>query len=196
MIFAKKSVKWYFVYEHYLNFMKQELLNEREIAFLTGFRAKELEKQKRKFIKRKKNHLHNEKLHCFFNSLDVEYSHKIFDIKFYSTFTFYLYLYLKANVKIFTYEGMPDYFRLALSQDVNFSKIARLAGVSRSSVRKAYDELIEVGMIIETPHIAPQHLSTRTCMVFNDFYIHSYNRRTGKVEFTTDLKNNFFNEGK
>lgn len=172
--------------------MIQALLTDKEHSFLDLHKHIEIEKKKRKMSKKRKTHFRNITLSKLYNDLEVGHSDILYEIPFKCHFSFYLYLILKSQNKF--YDFSPAGFKLATSQTVNFNKIHKMTGTSRKALADAYKELVKFGLIIPTPEILPDHLAQKSCLVFNDFYIHSYDPDKGKVNYTTEIKHNFYKE--
>jgi len=82
---------------------------------------------------------------------------------------------------------MPAGYRIALTQDVVFGRISKETGVCRNTVRKAYYELVKFKLIEPIDYIKPEHLSAKVCIVFNDYYIHSFDYEAGHVRYSTEI---------
>lgn len=121
---------------------------------------------KERFFKKQYTHLCKDNLKEFYELCDVNYSDKLFEVKFKKSFAFYLFLYLKSEVK--DRHGETS-FIISKPVDVNFSEISHYAGVSRNTVKWAYKELIELGLIIPAiPYEMPKHNTLKFCSVVND----------------------------
>lgn len=169
------------------------ILTEQQRLILEEQLQKENEKRKAKFLKKKLNHVNSPKLAKVFDSLNVTFSDKLFNIPFRCSFSFYLYLILKSRVKFVDWCEMPEYYKIAISQDFNILQLSRETGVCRNSIRKAYKELVQVNLIEETDYVKPSHRSTRTVLIFNDHYIHTYDPETKRVLYSSETPFNFYN---
>jgi len=171
----------------HLNSLQQVILNEAL--------SRRLEKRKREFSKKLNSHFHNPRLKAIFENLNVEFSDKLYEMPFKCYFSLYLYLILKSRVKYLDWiPDMPEYFKIGVSQDLNVMQLSREFGISRSSVRKAYKELVTYKLIEESPEIAPRHKSTKSIIVYNDYYVHSFDPEAGHVVYTSDIPFNFYNK--
>lgn len=170
------------------------MLTEQQKLILEEQLRKENDKRKAKFIKKKLNHVNSPKLAIVFDSLKVTFSDKLFDIPWRCSFSFYLYLILKSKVRFIDFCDMPGFYKIAISQDLNILQLSKETGVCRNTIRKAYKELLQLNLIEETDYVRPTHKSTRTVLVFNDFYIHAYDPETGKVLYSSEIPFNFFNK--
>ena len=175
--------------------MVSVLLNKQEAYLLEEYKKKELRKKKEKFLKKKRTHLNIKKLSELFVKLNVKFSEILYVIPFKCYFSFYLYLILKSKVRFLEFINMPDNMKLALSQDFNIMQISKESGVSRNTIRVAYNELKKIGLVMETPECMPQHIATKSCLVFNDLYITAYDDTEHKVVFSTKLPI-FYNDNK
>jgi len=157
---------------------------------------RELRKKQRKFKRRRLTHFNSPKLKAIYDSLQIEHSQVLYEIPFKCYFSFYLFLILKSQVKFMDWLECPEYYRLAISQDLNINKVHRETKVCRNIIKKAFLELVQIGLIEETGYIQPVHKSCRSILVYNDFYIHAYSKEEGRVLFTTEIKFNFYNKPK
>lgn len=168
-------------------------LTEQQRLILEEQLKKANTKRKAKFLKKKLNHVNSPKLAKLYETLNVPFSDKLFDIPWRSSFAFYLYLILKSRVKFVDWCELPEYYKIAVSQDFNILKLSKATGVSRNTIRKSFKELIRLNLIEETNYVKPTHKSTRTVLVFNDYYIHAYDPGLGKVLYSSEVPHNFYN---
>ena len=170
-------------------------LNNLQKVILDEALSRQLARTKRIFSRRHKTHFNDEQLKTIFDQLSVDFSDKLYEIPFKCFFSFYLYLILKSRVKYIDWiEEMPYYFKIAVSQDFNVMKLNREFGVCRSSIRKAYLELVQYKLIETFPDIKPEHKSTKSILVYNDHYIHSFDPEVGHVVYTSEIPFNFYNK--
>ncbi|MFA5010557.1 MAG: hypothetical protein WC644_01265 [Ignavibacteria bacterium] len=169
------------------------MLTEQQKFILEEQLRKENDKRKAKFIKKKLNHVNSPKLATVFDSLKVTFSDKLFDIPWRCSFGFYLYLILKSRVRFIDFCDMPEYYKIAIAQDFNILKLSKETGVCRNTIRTAYKELIQLNLIEETDYIKPLHKSTRSVLVYNDFYIYAFDSESKKVLYSTEVPHNFYN---
>ncbi|MCB0724953.1 MAG: hypothetical protein KDC73_09610 [Ignavibacteriae bacterium] len=127
------------------------------------------------------NHINNKKRQAFYCSLGTKYSDRLFEVKFKKSFSFYLFLYLKDE-----YESTHGITKFSISSpiDVNFSLISEYAEVGRNTVKRAYKELVDFEMVIPFTWIGCKNPNQiNKCMVINDLFIQSYDKKTSKVIF-------------
>ncbi|MFC2093771.1 hypothetical protein ACFLSV_07710 [Bacteroidota bacterium] len=166
-------------------------LDKQELEMVNRKKGKYLEKRKRKFAKKKMNHLNNERLEKFYNQFlrDVKYSEKLFLIKFKSCFSFYLYLYLKSQAKGFnTEEGGAG---SCLSEPIEFSICGtqRLTGLVRNTVRKAFRDLIAIGLVFyKNDLLQKRHNLTRAVILLNDDCLLDWDDKNRKVIYSINNK--------
>lgn len=171
----------------HLNSLQQVILNEAL--------SRRLEKRKREFSKKLNSHFHNPRLKEIFENINVEFSDKLYEIPFKCYFSFYMYLILKSRVKFIDWiPDMPEYFKIGVSQDLNVMKFSRQYGINRTTVRKAFKELVAYKLIEISPEIPPMHKSTKSILVFNDYYLHSFDPDLGQVVYTNEIPFNFYNK--
>jgi len=176
--------------------MMQTLLSREQKQILDEALNRELRKKQKRFKKKKLSHFNSPKLEAVFEKYPVEFSPVLYEIPFKCYFSFYLFLILKSQVKFMDWLDCPEYYRLAISQDLNINHIYRETKVCRNIIRRAYRELLKYGMIEETNYVRPNHKSCKSILVYNDFYIHSYSKEERRVIFSTDIKFNFYNKPK
>lgn len=168
-------------------------LTEQQRLILEDQLQKETDKRKASFLRKKLSHTNSVKLARIFDSLKVAYSDKLFDIPWRCSFSFYLYLILKSQVRFIDFCEMPEYYKIAIAQDFNILKLSRQTGVCRNTIRKAYKELLRLNLIEEIDYVRPDHKSTRSVLVYNDFYIYAFDTETNTVLYTTEIPHNFYN---
>ena len=159
---------------------------------------REREKKKNKFKRKRKTHFSNQNLKRIFESITktVDFSDVLFEIPWTCFFSVYLYLILKSKVRYMDWDlDPPEYYsKIAVSQDLNILKLSREFNINRNTIRKAYQELVRYKLIESTPEIKPIHKSCKSILVYNDFYIHSYDSDLGHVVYFNEVPYNFFNK--
>lgn len=176
--------------------MTQALLSHEHKMILEEALRRELQKKQKRFMKKRLSHYNSPKLKAVFEKYPVEFSPVLYEIPFRCYFSFYLFLILKSQVKFMDWLDCPEYYRLAISQDLNINQIYRETKVCRNIIRRAFRELVKLGMIENTNYVQPHHKSCKSILVYNDYFIHSYSKEEGRVIFNTDIKFNFYNKPK
>lgn len=174
------------MYTHLLSLEQRNILQEAL--------ARNLEKKKRAFKRKNLSHFKSPKLKRLFEGLDIEFSDRLYEIPFKCYFSFYLYLILKKSVRFLDWCDMPYYFRIAVSQDLNINKLSKETGICRNVIRKAFQELVRFKMVELTSDVQPEHKLCKSCLIYNDFYIHCYDSELGHVLYSTELPFNFYNK--
>lgn len=174
------------MYTHLLNLEQRNIL---QVAL-----ARNLEKKKRAFRRKGLSHFNNPKLKKILEENEVDFSDKLFEIPFKCYFSFYLYLILKNNVQFLDWPDMPYYFRIAVSQDLNINKLSKQTGVCRNVIRKAFLELVKFKMVELSEDVPPNHKLCKSCLVYNDWYIHCFDSELGHVLYSTEIPFNFYNK--
>lgn len=144
------------------------------------------ERRKRWFEKKRLNHMNSMKLEAFYKQYigNCGYSEKLYEIRFKSSFALYLYLYLKKRAKGYELEGDAD-FSISQPVDVNFGKLVEISRMTRNTVRKAFWELVELGLVIYCEELKPEHHnSTKAVMVLNDKYFVGFDDKQKKVIYS------------
>lgn len=171
-----------------LNIEQQQILDEAL--------KRELHKCQKRFKRKRLTHFNNPKLKGVYDKYWVEHSPVLYTIPFKCYFSFYLYLILKSQVKFLSWADMKYYFRIAASQDVNINRIHTETGVSKNTIRKSYWELVRYRLIEITDYVQPYHKSTKSVLVMNDYYIHSFDRELGYVLYSSEIPFNYYNKPK
>jgi len=169
-------------------------LNIEQKEILDVALSRELRKKQKRFKKKMLSHFNNSKLKAIYDSCQVDFSPVLYEVPFKCYFSFYLYLILKSKVRFMDWIEMPYYYRIAVSQDFNINQIHRETGICRHSIRKAFKELVRYRMIEITDYIKPEHKSTKPVLVYNDYYIHSYDPELGYVLYSSEIPFNFYNK--
>lgn len=166
-------------------------INQKEI--LDEALRRESQKKKKRFLKRKNNHFNNFKLKIIFENLNVDFSTVLYEIPFKCYFSIYLYLILKSKVQFWDYPEMPEYYRIASSQDLNIFRLSKETGVCRNTIRKAFDELVRYRMLEITNNIIPNHKSTKSLLLYNDRHIYIFDEEYEHVIYSIETPFNFYN---
>lgn len=166
--------------------MQRLYLNNNDLVRIRQMKLSQLEKRKRWFKSKKLNHLNNKKIENFYKQHigNCEYSEKLYEISFQSSFTMYLYLYLKSQARGFELEGDAN-FSISQPVDVNFGKLVEISRMARNTVRKAFKELVDLGLVIYSDNLKPEHHnSTKAVMVLNDCYFVGFDEKQKKVIYS------------
>ena len=174
--------------------MYQIPLNIEQKQILDEALARQLHKKQKKFKRKRLSHFNNPKLKTIFENYQVEFSPVLYEIPFKCYFSFYLYLILKSQVKFMDWADMKYYYKIAVSQDMNINKLHKETGICRNTIRKAFRELLHMRMIEITDYVEPEHKSTKSILVFNDYYIHSFDSTLGYVLYSNEIPFNFYNK--
>ena len=166
--------------------MKNIILNGKYYRKILEMQEKDLQRSKKKFLKRKRTHLNNKQLAEFYSGLNVNFTDKVYEIKFKCYFTLYLYLYLKSQAKSY-YEEEPERpFNLSKPIDFNIQHVVDKSGVARNTVKRAFKELLQLRFINECVYVKPTHNSTKTVSIVNDHFLLGYVEKSHQVLFTID----------
>ncbi len=175
--------------------METVILNSIQKVVVEEALRREREKKKNKFKRKRKTHFNNANLKRIFENVTktIDFSDVLFEIPWTCFFSLYLYLILKSKVKFIDWiEDPPSYYsKIAVSQDLNIMQLSREYNVNRNTIRKAYFELVRYKLIEATPEIKPNHKSTKSVCIYNDYYIHSFDKDLRHVVYTTGIPFNF-----
>ena len=160
--------------------MKLDLTNQlQEKCISSG--SNYARKCERKFLNKRYNHINNKKIQDFYCSMDAMYSDRLFEVKFKKSFSFYLFLYLKEEYES-TYR-ITDY-DFSSPVDVNFTLISEYADVGRNTVKRAYQELIDLGMVKPFVNDIWKNRAQNMCVVVNDRYLIEYDNKNHKAIYS------------
>ena len=166
--------------------MSQIYLNPDEAKKLTQIKQKNINKRIRWFCRKKLNHLNSTRFKLFWDKYcsKVEYSNVLFEIHFKSSFSFYMYLYLKSQAVPYEIEAGGN-FTVSKPVDVNFGRIVKISGMTTNTVKKAFRELVECGLLLFREDMKPMfHNSTKSVMVLNDNYLVGYNQKEKRIIYS------------
>lgn len=176
--------------------MIQVPLNIEQKQILDSVLERELRKKQKRYKRKRLSHFNNQKLKAIFDKYEVEFSPVLYEIPFKCYFSFYLYLILKSQVKFMDWLECPNYYRLAVSQDLNINQLHKETGICRNIIRRSFRELVKLRMVEITEYCKPEHKSCISILVLNDFYIHSFCPELGYVTYSSEIPFNFFNNPK
>lgn len=164
--------------------MSKIYLNNEELEKVKEMKEQNLAYCKKIFFKKKFNHLHMDNIRDFYEKYcNVRHSDILYQIPFKSSFSFYLYLYLKSQAKPFV-PGDTD-FSVSRPVDVNFGRIRDMAKITINTVKKSFWELVEVGLLIYSEDMKPQyHNSTKAVMVLNDEIVIGFDKKQNRVIYS------------
>ena len=130
-----------------------------------SIKSKNLERARKKFIKKKLNHYNSEKFNTVYTEVKQEICESLYLVRFKSSLSPYLYLYLKSKSEE---SDFPREFSRG-SQPVlfNVQKFCSLTKFSRNTVKKALKELISLNMIIKSNERHRNKVAGY--IIFNDF---------------------------
>jgi hypothetical protein len=159
--------------------------NEDELKKIDKVREQRERRAKKWFMEKERNHLNSEKFRKFYELFkDIQYSEKLYEIKFKSSFSIYLYLYLKSQAKPYEVEGDGN-FSISQPVEVNFGKIQRLSQLTKNTVKKAFWELVNMGLLLFSEDLKPKHHnSTKAVMVLNDQYLVGFDEKRNRIVYS------------
>lgn len=171
--------------------MKRVIVSDKEAVALATRERKRIESYRRKHARKKRSYAKDTRYSSIMRSLEISFNPYLFAIQFRSSLSMYLFLYLKneaTKTKPPDKYGIPQIYSVryfTFPVQIKFAKIARVLGFSRNSVKAAYKELLNMGLIMDTSEeFFPDHLGTKTCILYNDEYIIHYDRNQRKVHYS------------
>jgi len=159
----------------YLNNYMKERFNQMRLNYN--------QKCKTRFLKRKYSHINSENINKFYTGLNITIDDKLYEIRFHSSFTLYLYQYLKSNAVGYE-EETPGVFAVSMPLNVNFNLITKLAGVSRNTVKAAFKELIQLGFVYYDESIPLSKNKVKQCLILNSKYLIGYDENEHKIIYS------------
>jgi len=141
----------------------------------------------RKFLKRRFSHINSDNIRAFYLEVNEPIDEKLYEIKYYSSFAFYLYLYLKSNATGYLNER-PDEFTISQPIKINFTRIAQKAGISINTVKSAFKELVNLGIAYSDATIPLCNNKVKECMILNSKYIIGYDENEHKIIYSIGNK--------
>jgi hypothetical protein len=166
--------------------MYQIYLNPEESKKLKEIKQRDINKRIRWFCRKKLNHLNSAKFRLFWEKQcsKVKFSHVLYEIHFKSSFSFYLYLYLKSLAVGYDVEGDEE-FSISQPVDVNFGRLVKISDLTMNTVKKAFHELVEVGLLLYRDDFKPKyHNSTKSVMVLNDKQLVGYDQDKKRIVYS------------
>lgn len=145
-----------------------------------------INKRIRWFCRKKLNHLNSVKFRLFWEKYcsKVNFSDVLYEIRFKCSFSFYLYLYLKAQAVGYDIEVGTD-FTVSQPLDVNFGRIVKISGMTTNTVKKAFRELVNSGLLLYREDFKPKyHNSTKSIMILNDKQLVGYDQKKKRIIYT------------
>ena len=144
-------------------------------------KAKYLSKRKKTFLKKKLNHINSTRLNAFHkNNITAKPSDILYTIKFRSSLSFYLYLYLKSIAKWY-----DDFKKISQPIEINFWRIHLKTGMVKNTTKKAFKELVEVGLILYNKDVTHKHHnSTKSVLIINDDYLIGFDEKNNEVIYS------------
>ena len=160
------------------------MLSKREVKMLNQMRKKRLGKLKRAFYSKKQNHLNSNKYEKFNELIKAKPSDILFEMRFRSSFSLYLYLYLKSIATFYPESSISE------PVEVNFEKLKRLSGLSKNTIKAGFWELIQNQLIFfneDTP-VRMKHNQCKSILVFNDKYLIDACEIENKMNYNSKVK--------
>lgn len=166
--------------------MSHLYLNLEESKKVKKMKQRNINKRIRWFSRKKLNHLNSARFRNFWDKYcsRVVFSDILYEINFKSSFSFYLYLYLKSQAVGYDIEGGCN-FTVSQPLDVNFGRIVKISGLTTNTVKKAFRELVNNGLFLYRDDFKPKyHNSTKSVMVLNDKQLVGYDRDNKRIIYT------------
>jgi len=152
----------------------KQYLNADETRLVFEYRAGLIRKGKKQLQKRKLNHFHKQGLRFLQGSNPLVLPDVLFLIRFRRYVSPYLYIYLKSIS-----EPIHSDTPFSKPTEVNITKLASIAKCSRNTFKAAYDELIELGLVLNLVDTICN--KPRVCSVVDCAKIITFDEMIGKV---------------
>lgn len=163
--------------------MIKVFLTKTKFELLRNMTEKEIFKATKKFYKKKLNHSNCPLLNEFYQKHCCQvYKQILHDLDFQCHFSFYLYLYLKKNAVPFSNDPSESAHKLSQTITLNLTKTAKLAGVSRNTLKKSFEELVKKGLILYSNNPTPRKSNRpKIVLLVFDNAIIGYEKEEDKV---------------
>lgn len=122
---------------------------------------------------------------------DLEYSEELESIKLRSKLSLALYIFLKRDVEFGNWKENEGKYKLALPYEINVKRLAEYTGISKNTIKKSLNELLEIGLIEKIDWLKPRHSACYMVLIKNDALIDRFDETTGRVIYTESLTFNF-----
>lgn len=113
------------------------------------------------------------------------FNSKLSEKKFNCYFSMYLYLRLKKSIS----DKYQSYI-VSSPIEMNISEISREAKVSRNTCRKAYRELLNLGLLIKNDEVNSDKNSFNSVILVNDKFISGWSNDEEAINFKFNVKSN------
>lgn len=168
--------------------MKKILISNNDFEKLIELKSKAISDSYKRFSKKKKCHLKDQRLKKFFEICTKDFNPMLYEIPFNCYFSFYLYLYLKSKAVRFNFDMEKNQFQVSKPMEINFSEIRRYAGIPMGTVKAAYRELIKFGFLVYSEQLASDKKNDSKCAILlNDYYILEHDPVKNKTIFNIKL---------
>jgi hypothetical protein len=119
----------------------------------------------------------------------VTYSDKLYEVKFKKSFSLYLYLFLKSRAEPYEVSTSNE-FTISKPLPVNFSTISMKAQVGRNTVKRAFRELVGLGLLIFDENLKKtlKNYNVKKCMLVNDYYLEGYDDVNNRIIYSLKTK--------
>lgn len=170
--------------------MKTVFMNNLLTERFNKMRQNYNQKCMKKFLSRKYSHMNSENIRTFYESLNTAVESKLFEIRFHSSFALYLYLYMISRALKYSEQSQVE-FTISQPITINFTQVAKLAGISRNTTKVAFYELVKLGIVIYEPAIPLCKNKVKECMIINPKLIIGYNENEHQVIYSIkkDMEN-------
>ena len=169
--------------------METLFLKDNELKKVQKMKTSYTKRCKRKFNKKRYNHINKENIKDFYNSINVSYSDKLYEVRFKKSFSLYLYLFLKSQAEPYELSTSKE-FTVSQPVAVNFSAISMKAQVGRNTVKRAFQELVSLELLIYNENLKKtlKHYSIKKCMLVNDHYVVGYDDVNKRIIYSFKTK--------
>ena len=156
-------------------------LTEKDYKLIMQERRKHNLRCVRRFNRKKLNHLNYKKYYSFYKRIGLPLSPVLYEIRYKSSFTPYLYLFLKKKAKPI----LKNVESVSAMITVSFREIMRKSKMNHTTVKTAFEELVDIGLLLYTkqPYV-PYNNAPRKAMLVNDEYVELYDREKHKIYYS------------
>jgi hypothetical protein len=131
------------------------------------------------------------KLKRILENINLDFSEILLSLPFKCAFSLPVFLILKYKIFYMYWEENDGKYKLALPCEINVNQLKSVTNICKNSLKKALNELLDIGLIEKIDWKKPYHSACYVVLVKNDTLIAQFDAETGKVVYNESLSFNF-----